>query len=178
MRLPWPTVLLAALALPVTWIAAAPVELEPDDEPPPPGCKLFEGGSESAPARECVSCHRAAAAGHATHPVDVHYEAMRGGSEASLRPLEEVVKRGVLVPEGKIRCATCHDARSEWKYHLALPPGAPAVPAVNPRDPRTYADDEGSAPRAEVPRSSWTARPRRERDVSPKPLCLACHGLD
>jgi cytochrome c553 len=176
MRPPWTTVLLAAVALPVTWNAAAPAALGSEGDVPP-GCKLFLGGAESAAADECVSCHRAAASSHRSHPVDVDYEASRGGS-APLRPLEEVVRRGVLVPEGKIRCATCHDARSEWKYHLALPPGAQAAPAVNPRDPRTYADDDGSGPRPAVPSSSWAARPRHERAVSQKPLCLACHGLD
>jgi hypothetical protein len=75
-----------------------------------------------------------------------------------------VRRRGVRIPDGEVRCTTCHDASSPWKYRVALPRGAPAVRAVNLRDPSTY----GNPPLAAQPGD----------EVGAKPLCLACHALD
>ena len=129
-------------------------------------CALFQSDSAAAPAASCLSCH--ANTGPGNHPVDIDYAAAaRAGS--SLRTPEEVVRRGVPLTDGQVRCTTCHDARSPWKYRIALPPGATARPAVNPRDPTTYDP---------VLRRVHTAAPQPGDEVSAKPLCLACHAMD
>lgn len=125
-----------------------------------PGCALFEPGSELLPSRSCFSCHRQHE-GMGNHGVDVPYAAVR---EPDFRPAEEVRRRGVRMPDGEVRCTTCHDADSPWKYRVALPRGARAVRAVNLRDRSSY--EQPPLP----------ARPGDE--VSTKPLCLACHALD
>ena len=123
-------------------------------------CALFEPGSESAQSASCLSCH-AEHQGMGNHTIDVPYAAAR---EPDFRPAEEVLRRGVQIPGGEVRCTTCHDAASPWKYRVALPRGARALRAVNLRDRSTYEQ-------APLP-----ARPGDE--VSVKPLCLACHALD
>jgi hypothetical protein len=109
-----------------------------------------------------MSCH--AATGRDDHPVDVDYEAARA-HDRPLRPLADVVARGVFVPDGAIRCVTCHDARSPWKHRIALPPGSTPRAAVNPRDPDTWERRAAAVP---PPGSA----------VTPTPLCLACHALN
>jgi hypothetical protein len=147
-------------------VAGARVGAAVDAVPPPgdPACRLFQAGAEVTVSSDCIACH--SAAGRHGHPVDLVYE--RAGAQAGgrLRPLAEVVSRGVLVPNGEIRCVTCHDGLSPWKHRVALPPGATPSPAVDPRDPATYETPEGARPPA--PGSA----------VDPKPLCLACHALD
>jgi hypothetical protein len=129
-------------------------------------CRLMQAGAEGTTSRDCVACH--SATGRDSHPVDLDYEGARTtGAGQDLRPLPEVVRRGVLVPNGQLRCVTCHDGRSPWKYRIALPPGAVPRPAVNPRDPRTY-EGRGEPPEPLAPGS----------EVTPTPLCLACHALD
>ena len=126
----------------------------------PPGCALFQPGSQSATSASCLSCH-AEHQGTGNHATDVPYA---GAREPDFRPAEEVLRRGVRMPGGEVRCTTCHDAASPWKYRVALPRGAPAVRAVDLRDRSTYEQ-------APLP-----ARPGDE--VSVKPLCLSCHALD
>lgn len=133
--------------------------------------------SDAADTRECLRCHGGAGGGpvHGNHPVDLDYgvAAARAGGFGGLRSPGEVLKRGVFLPEGRLHCVTCHDARSPWKARIALPPGAMAFRAVDPRDPSTY---EGGA--------SWRTRtpsqpaPPEGSAVSPAPLCIACHALD
>jgi hypothetical protein len=98
--------------------------------------------------------------------VDLDYAAVRARRPASLRSAEEVARRGVRIPDGQLRCATCHDGASPWAHHVALPPGAPALSRFDPRAPR--ADDGTDAPEA--------AQPGEE--VSTKALCIACHRFD
>jgi hypothetical protein len=131
-----------------------------------PACGLWTIGSDAMTAQGCLQCHSGTngPAIRSTHFVGPY----RFGP--GLRTVEEVVKRGVLVPRGNIECVTCHDRRSPWKNHLALPPGAPALPAVRAGDPSTYTN-----------RPNWrTARPnalmlQQGTAVSPAPLCAACH---
>jgi hypothetical protein len=138
----WLRWILAAAALPL----AAPA--------PPSQCGLFE-----PTAQGCLSCHKAEG-----HVFDVDYASAAAGNPM-LRPADEVVRRGVLLPDGQVRCTTCHDARSPWKDRIALPPGSKVMPGVNPFDKATF-DGPPRPP------------PRPGDAVSPKPLCLACHALD
>lgn len=130
-------------------------------------CLLFRPGADAVPAQTCVTCHRGDSPGN--HPVGINYAAAQAGS-GGLRPAAEVVRRGVHLPDGEVRCTTCHDGNSPWKHRIALPPGTKPAPAVNPFDPKTY-DEKLKAPpmRSPLPPDS---------EVSPRPLCLACHAMD
>ena len=125
-----------------------------------PGCLLFQPEASAAPAAACISCH-AGHTGIGNHSVDIDYASVR---KPDLRPADEVLRLGVRIPEGKVRCTTCHDAASPWKDRIALPPGAKAVRAVDLHNPASY---QGAA-----------AAAHPGEPVSPKPLCLACHALD
>jgi hypothetical protein len=149
MRANWSVVLGTAVALA---LCAAAQE--------PPACGLFAPGAGSARSSACLSCHRSHA-GEGNHATDIPYP---GAGQSDLRPAEEVLRRGVRMPGGQVRCATCHDAASPWKYRVALPRGAPALRAVNLRDRSTYE------------RPPLRAQPGDE--VGARPLCLACHALD
>lgn len=130
------------------------------------GCALSTLAADAALVADCVSCHGAGHAGTSSHPVGADYgaAAARGGS---LRPAVEVVRRGVFLPDGRVQCVTCHDPRSPWADHLALPPGATPKRAVNPADRATF-EAEGEPQAAPPPGTR----------VTPKPLCLACHAFD
>jgi hypothetical protein len=131
-------------------------------------CALGRPGSDAAPARDCASCHGRADAGM-NHPVDLDYRGAQLRPGSHLRPLEEVVRRGVLLPDGEVRCTTCHDGRSPWKYRLAIPPGAAVRPAIDLRDRRTYEAAVRPVAASSMPPGS---------DVGRKALCIACHALD
>ena len=124
------------------------------------GCLLFQPSAEALPSSSCTGCH-AGQEGASSHAVGVDYAASRG---PDLRPAAEVLRRGVRLPEGQVRCTSCHDARSPWKSRIALPPGTRAAAGIGLRD-----------------RSTWegATRPARPGEsVQAKPLCLACHALD
>ncbi|MGE5049088.1 MAG: hypothetical protein ACM3PC_10990 [Deltaproteobacteria bacterium] len=132
-------------------------------------CLLFKPGADAVPAQTCVSCHRGDTPGN--HPVGISYAAAQAGSDG-LRPAAEVIRRGVHLPDGEVRCTTCHDGSSPWKHRIALPPGTKPTPAVNPLDPKTYDPVE----KLKAPPMPSPLPP--ETEVSPKPLCLACHMMD
>jgi hypothetical protein len=124
------------------------------------GCLLFEPSAGALPSASCAGCH-AGQEGPASHVVGVDYAAARG---TDLRSAEEVSRRGVRLPEGQVRCTSCHDASSPWKSRVVLPPGTRAVVGIDPRD-----------------RTTWELPPRPARPgerVAVKSLCLACHALD
>jgi hypothetical protein len=145
-------------------------------------CILVPGSGNGATTRDCTACH-VGFEGHHSHPVDVDHEAARfrstGGSGPSLRPAAEVVKRGVFLAEGKVTCLTCHDGSSPWKARLALPPDAQLREPVKPGHPRTY-DPAQMPPSAMKGLNATTGKqflpPGTE--VSPTPLCKACHSFD
>lgn len=147
-------------------------------------CHLYQPGAANAPASECVSCHRGTAGVSHSHPVDVDYESLRlGGRGTALRTAADVVSRGVLLPEGQIRCATCHDGHSPWMYRIALPPTAEVRPAANMADHASYEADR-RPPTAPPPLRAGQAVPplppqlKPGSMVSPTPLCMACHAFD
>lgn len=161
-----PRFVLLAAAL-VVAIAEAPVsevratEARGDDG----GCALTRPRSETPVSRDCAACHAALA--HGGHVTDVRYPKWGATSgAASLRPLDEVQRRGLDLPNQEIHCVTCHDGASPWKYHLKLPRGATPTHAVDRLRPVTY----------ENPRA--LPQPRPGDDIGRKPLCLACHMLD
>jgi hypothetical protein len=145
-----------------------PALASPTGTPDPGACSLKQPGSQTAPSTACAGCHGKSDAG-INHPVDVDYEASERKSRNQLRPPAEVVRRGLLLPEGRIQCVTCHDANSPWKYHLVVPPGAPVTPASNPADRSSYErQTTAGVPAILAPGS----------DVGRKPLCVSCHSLD
>lgn len=148
-----PTILLlpSALALAVPSLAAGQAAPARWDE--------LHRDLLAAPVATCLECHGEAGARHA-HPVGVPYASTRG---TSLRPREEVERRGVALPEGNVHCWSCHSASSPWRFHLFIPAGATPRTRVIPGVERTYATG-GTLP----PPGS---------DVSPKPLCMACHTI-
>ncbi len=148
----------------------------------PAGCMLPRDGSDGASPRQCLGCHGASIREHTSHPVEVDYEA--GGRAASgmgsLRPLGEAVRRGAFLPDGKVRCVSCHSGRSRWRYRLAIPADAEVRPAVHPGDARTY---ESAFPAAVPAAAGFSARQRAAMlpdgfEVGVKPLCLSCHPMD
>jgi hypothetical protein len=133
-------------------------------------CGLLRAGAERSSATDCTSCH--AAAEHATHPVEMNYEASRRSSHSiagELRPLAELRRAGIRLVGGKVTCVTCHDAGSRVADHLALPADAMVRPAVNLRNRASYAFPVASQ------RQEQLADGAR---VSPTALCTACHALD
>lgn len=130
-------------------------------------CALATPGSASVPTTQCLRCH----AIHG-HPVGLDYAGAYAHDGRSLRSAAEVVRRGVLLPDGRMECVSCHDGRSPWKHRIAIPPGAPVIPAVVAGQADTY------------PRGNWRLAPAEPvarlspgSAVSPAPLCAACHTM-
>lgn len=152
--------------------AATPVPAWPPELGAPYGvptdpmlCGLLVAGSETATSQSCLTCHPRLSLGG--HPYDVDYPRFGGGIGARvLRPLDEVTRRGIVLVDRQVRCVTCHDRSSPWRYRIKLPPGAKPMPAVDLRRRVTYENPE-SLP-----------APRPGDDVGKKPLCIACHALD
>lgn len=120
------------------------------------------GIEDTATVPDCLACHqRGELAAHASHPVDVDYAAATVSPRISLRPLAEALRRGVLLVDGKLHCYTCHDPRSPWANHVAIPPGASPRTAVVIGLEVTYAKERPA--------------PVDGGEVSPTPLCQACH---
>jgi hypothetical protein len=131
----------------------------------PTGCRLLVPGSDAATSHDCLECHGSLA--HGGHPYDLDLGRWSPRSTGSaLRPVKEVLRRGVFLPDGQIRCVTCHDRLSPWKFHIRLPKGSKVMHAVDLRRPVTY-ENPASLP-----------APRPGDDVGRKPLCLTCHALD
>ncbi len=155
----------AAVASGVTaLLIAVPAFAERTETQEPPDlarCGLLAPTPE--PSRECLVCHGHVA--HDGHPYDVAYPRL-GSAGASLRPLAEVQRRGVVLPEGRVTCLTCHAPNSPWKHKLRLPPGATPKHAVDFTRRVTY-ENARSLP-----------SPRPGDAVGTKPLCLGCHALD
>lgn len=130
---------------------------------PAPPCGLLAPGSELATTAECTACH----ALRRTHPVDLDYARAAAAAPGRLFPADEVVRAGGYLPDGQLRCVTCHDRRSPWRYRIALPPGAVPSPSV-----ATMRAAPGTYPGLRV-RTPVTLAPGAE--VTPTPLCKLCH---
>lgn len=146
---------------PAPVLAASPLAAEPDLVVA--RCLLDGAQSDGAADAACLACHPTSARG--SHRSGFAYtHASPRLPPGSLRSLDEVVARGLLLPDGEVRCVTCHDARSPWRYHIALPPGSTASPSARPG--RT-ANTVALAP-VRLPPGS---------EVTPTPLCRGCHTL-
>jgi hypothetical protein len=145
-------------------------------------CHLGRQMADGATSSECVLCHVGGRGPqlHTSHPIDVDHELVRTGNRAAsstLRPAAEVVRRGVFLPDGKVTCLTCHDARSPWRYRLALPPDGLVRDPVVPGNPRTY-DPELRARQQPLTVAAAMKVLPVGTEVSPTPLCKACHSFD
>jgi hypothetical protein len=105
---------------------------------PAAACRLLEPGSELLSSASCRVCHP----WDVCHPVDVDYDNAHRRRPGELHPPGVVIGRGAFLPDGQVRCVTCHDRNSAEPSHLALPPGArpeqpapPAGPAASPASP-------------------------------------------
>jgi cytochrome c7-like protein len=127
-------------------------------------CAIHSPDAATLPSSACVACHDSARAGAHAHPVDVSYASAQAGKSAELRAPSEVAQRGIRLPDGELRCATCHDGASPWAHYLALPPGAEVRAAF---DSRALGAGEEAPEKAPVPGDA----------VSAKPLCLGCHAF-
>jgi len=137
----------------------------------PPGCLLLRDEDRRSSSSDCQGCHGRTE--HSGHPLEVSYEEarFRGAGGMSLRPQAEARERGAFLPEGKVRCVSCHDGRSRLRYRLAIPRDA-LRPAVHAGDRRTYDPAfvaRGAALVGLVPDGY---------DAGTRPLCLACHPMD
>jgi hypothetical protein len=120
----------------------------------------------------CLACHKFTRC----HPYDVDYARLAIASRGSLRAVEEVVRRGLFLPDGRMTCHTCHDAASWWGRRLAIPPGSTISARVVPESSSTHdpANPRISPMTVEEARATLP----RDTDLSPRPLCLACHARD
>ena len=146
-----------ALAFTSALVLTAEAEAEPSR-----ACGLSAPDSGHATTASCEACHPQGR----THPVDVEYRDAASRNRR-LADAETVLRAGVRLPQGQIRCVTCHDRASPWRYQIALPPGATPEPsvAVMRARPAEYPDLKPHAG-AKLPPGS---------EVTPTPLCRACH---
>jgi hypothetical protein len=120
----------------------------------------------------CRACH----AFTRCHPYDVDYARLASASRGALRTAEEVIRRGLFLPEGRMTCHTCHDAGSWWGQRLVIPPTSRVSARVVPGDASTY--DAANPKIQSMTVEQARATLPRDTDLSPKPLCLACHARD
>jgi Cytochrome c7 and related cytochrome c len=139
-------------------------------------CLLQREVSSQANSARCLSCHGGTFGRHTSHPVDVDYEAAGRRWNGSVRAMDEAVRRGAFLPEGQVRCTSCHDGRSTFAHHISLPPGVEVRPAVHLSDPRTYETESRAV--ARVGSRLGSAQVPEGYEVAVRPLCLACHPMD
>jgi len=145
-------------------------------------CALTYSDSDQASTAQCMSCHGGGRIGpqlHAQHQVDVDLEGARTRPRSSLRASADVVRSGLFLPDGKVRCTTCHDRRSRFRYRLAIPPDAEIADPVDHRNQKSF--DTSGQPRQATRRmkaseAQLVLPPGTE--VSPTPLCKVCHDRD
>jgi hypothetical protein len=158
-----------ALAVAVSGVLLAAGPFAPVARAEAPGCSLAD---LSTPPAACLACHPF----QNGHPHNTDYDYAARASRSALRPLEEVVRRGLFLPEGRVVCHTCHDARSRWGSRLVIPPGSRVVGRVDPRQPSTYESMPPAERRMTVEQAARDLP--TDTNLSPKPLCVTCHAFD
>ncbi len=139
------TVILGTVGVAIAILLTATIRAQA--QPAAGACRLLEVGSENLPSATCRACHP----WESCHPVDVEYaSALRDAFD--LRPAHVAIRRGAFLPEGQVRCVSCHDRDSTEPGHLAIR-----------REP-------GPGP--------GTAAPLDRRDAGLQPLCAQCHMRD
>ena len=171
-RMAWLACVLVALPLAFRSAIAADPPAGSSAPPAPAksdGWEEVHAGLEDASSQDCLGCHASSLPTvdvHKSHPVDIDYSAATANARGKLRSAEKVRGSGVTLREGKVGCLTCHAFASPWKYHVAIPKGATPRARVRIADPRTYEDEHAAAA---------SGAPTAGAEVSPKPLCEACH---
>jgi hypothetical protein len=126
-------------------------------------CRLLDRGSETLKTADCMACHDGKAEAkwtgdpqhapptlHQTHPVDIDYfRSTMSKRGARLRDHTEAVRLGAFLPDGQIRCTTCHDSRSQYRFHLSIPTSG----------------------------ASMASFIERKGQGDPTPLCRICHKM-
>ncbi len=119
---------------------------------PAESCRLMELGSDGLKSEECRTCHNWAGC----HPSEVVYadavERQIARNATFLRTEHEALSRGAFLPEGRVRCVTCHNRHSTEDAHLAIP--------------------------LSTGRRAGTQALGTRADHSEKLLCLVCHPRD
>ncbi len=140
----------------------------------PDHCALAAPNPPKDPSSDaCLACHGKSGPGPLfthSHPVNIDYAAAHGKAKGTLRAMDAVTAKGVALPQGKLQCVTCHDAKSPWAKWVALPAGAAPRPAMDRR--KTRVDD---APNWRIPPAEAPPMPEKGTEVSSAPLCAACH---
>ena len=113
-----------ASLLPLAFTSALVLTADAEAEPSR-ACGLSAPDSDHATTASCEACHPQGR----THPVDVEYRDAASKNHRLADP-DAVIRAGVRLPQGQIRCVTCHDRASPWRYQIALPPGATPEPSV------------------------------------------------
>lgn len=170
-RMAWLACVLVAVPLAASAVAADPPAGTSASSAPAKseGWEEIHAGLESASSQDCLGCHASSLSDvHESHPVEVDYSAATAKPGSKLRSAEKVRGKGVALPEGKVGCLTCHAFASPWKYHVAMPKDATPRARVRIADPRTYEDEHAAAA---------SGAPSPGAEVSPKPLCEACHAF-
>jgi len=90
-------------------------------------CLLLDPAFERSACRSevCLSCHDGSVARevlrHASHPVEVSYADAWLGGRAGLR---SALPDALVLSDGLMTCATCHDGASLHPSRIAVEPGA------------------------------------------------------
>jgi hypothetical protein len=114
-------------------------------------CALTDANSDTMAASSCRKCHPWSAC----HPVDKDYASASLRKAVPLRPLTDAIRFGAFLPNGEVRCVSCHSRHSTLEFHLAIP--------------ATSGPEELSPGRR-------TVSPSGNRGF--KALCLECHPFD
>ena len=109
-------------------LAGAPGEGSPSAEVAPAaggrdGCRLPFVERATAKSSECMTCHDGSNPAafevrhEVSHRMDFDYAALRAASQdPNLAPAPPLV-----LPDGRVTCTTCHDAKPALKGWIALP---------------------------------------------------------
>jgi hypothetical protein len=129
----------------------------------------FYLANTALPSSTCLECHHL----DRCHSFDMDYQLAVGARRHDLRGADEVVARGLFLPNGKVTCHTCHDANSPWACKIVIPPGSKVSRGLPSKE--STADDSARAPDREMTVEEAKSVLPAGTFLSPKPLCMTCH---